>query len=204
MSLVESWSDIKNLCIFTAIILSTMFAALCKSLCSDDDAVNGMIDVAIDSELMSNASKREKLPGWFQTLRDVIRPDGYVSSSSWITFIFNVLTGDCEESFKNHEFNCFGYYKNGIFLISDMLVRPSVRRDTLIRCHIQRGQPTQLPVNDSGLVLSRKEADTFISPFNAASLQNIPVLSPQGPNRNIRIDIEPDWEDDPRRVVFRV
>jgi hypothetical protein len=203
------WKDVEEFYVFTAIILSTTYAAFCRSLCTDieEESINALIEVAIDVEMVSDLRKRKQLAFWFQQIVAVTSYSGKesVTSSSWIESLFNIFTGGDAESSTNVPYDAFGYYKNGIFIVSDLLLRPSIQPEALIRCHIQRGQPMQVPVNENGFVVAHGEDRLQTSNvFNSDALPVVTVLQSRQSDTQVRIDLEPHWEGDPRKVIFRV
>jgi hypothetical protein len=150
---------------------------------------------------------RKKIPFLSELLDATSFVDDKITPADWTQWQLNILTGCCdEESMTNIPYDAFGYYKNGIFLIADMMIRPSIFPESLVRFHIQRGQPLQLPVNENGFILAsvgdnpRRKAE----PLPIEKLSAIDVLRSQKSDNSLRVDLEPHWEGDPRKVIFRV
>ena len=129
-----------------------------------------------------------------------------VTPAEWIQWQFNILTGCWDPgTMTNIPYDAFGYYKNGILVIADLMIRPSVFPESLVRFHVQRGQPLQIPVNENGFIIA-SDGDPRLNgkPLPIENLPVIEVLRSQKSDSKLRIDLEPHWEGDPRKVIFRV
>jgi len=132
---------------------------------------------------------------------------------------------------KDFQENVLGFSKHGISVIRDIAFNPSVRPESLVEFHVQQGQPVGIPVDERGFIAGycdtvvddiddddvdddhRDEMDEIeatpnlhveesdLVPFESAELSK---LCAEGSDRKIKIDLEPCWYCDPRRVIFRV
>jgi len=120
--------------------------------------------------------------------------------------------------FKEH---ILGFSKHGIFVIRDIALNPSLRPESLVEFHIQQGQPIAIPVDEKGFIVG--QCDTIADDISDAELGSdmdeieetlkitviketpkVTVIKRDGSDRKINIDLEPCWDSDPRKVVFRV
>jgi len=162
------------------------------------------VEVAVDENMLSGP--RKTIPFSLELFNATSHVDDVITSGGWTSWQLNILTGCCdEESMTNVPYDAFGYYKNGIFVIADLMIRPSIFPESLVRFHIQHGQPLQLPVSENGFILAAGQDPMMRSePLPIENLPAIDVLQTQKSNNNLRIDLEPHWEENPRKVIFRV
>lgn len=203
----RSGMELDEWCIFSSIILSTMYAACCKSICSDSEEVTdkALIDVAIVPDLLSNARNRQQrvhiMISAFQNQIGLSH-----IAEDWIELVLSLFTGESQTTVTRHLRNekVLGYHRNGIFLITDMVMRPSVRSESLLRLHVQWGQPIQFPVTETGHVVAIDKNDLPELSLHWADHPIATGLKSRRSDKKARIDAEPFWEGDPRRVVFRL
>jgi hypothetical protein len=156
-------------------------------------------------------------------LRSGNRADG-APIHEWAALHYELFSGaSIEPSMRNStDFreNIFGFSKHGILVIRDISLNPSLRPESLVEFHIQQGQPIEFPVDESGFIAGYSntvfgqvdddiEVDSDIDendgvPFDPADLPKSAVLRRGLSDRKIRIDLEPCWDSDPRKVIFRV
>ena len=167
------------------------------------------LEVAIYPDLVSNKGKRELLRQLFIDLQDLLaNPLEYnvLPLERWIRTVFNVSTGEPLESVLYFKDGLVGYHANGVFVVMDILLQPSLQPGSLINFHVRLGQPLQIPVSEQGFVVSYiasgprpkhpLRVDTAESP-------RIDLFTTRESDLKSRIDIDPYWEGDPRKVVFR-
>jgi hypothetical protein len=179
------------------------YAGSCVSLCQS--SADALVEVAVDENMLLGRHKR--IPFFFELLSATSFVGDEMTVSRWIGWQLNIFTGCCnEDTTTNIPYDAFGYYKNGIFLIADLMLRPSVFPESLVKFHIGQGQPLQLPVNENGFILA-SAGDYPVQDLNPLPSENLPridVLQTRKSDRNLRIDLEPHWEGDARKVIFRV
>ncbi|GIK07138.1 hypothetical protein Aspvir_002793 [Aspergillus viridinutans] len=99
----------------------------------------------------------------------------------------------------------FGCQANGVFAISEFIVRPSTDASSSLKFHVGTGRILNLPVDESGYVRE--------SPISASALElpidpspSLEMLSRQSgasstPN-DFRIDAEPHWDVNAQNICF--
>jgi hypothetical protein len=95
-----------------------------------------------------------------------------------------------------------GMQANGVVAISDLIVRASMSSTSVLLYHLQYGQLIDHPIDDDGYI----RASLAMGPSKMIPLHpehETSVLNAATSGVTIRIDVEPDWENDPRTVVFR-
>ena len=193
--------------IFSALLLATLYAACSKSLCLVSDTVTAaaLVEVAVDSNLLSNPHKIVDLNAWFSVLERATDIGG-VSMDEWVALVVTTFTGQQRESTEDRNSQFFGCHLNGIFLIADFLMQPSVRRESVVQYHIQYGRPLQVPLTEHEFVdpyggsIIHRRSERFVFPDFPATT----TPASYTPSPTVRIDLEPHWEGNPRQVIFRV
>lgn len=209
--------------IMTAIVLATIFSACCKCLRQDGKLAGPQTQVAFHSSYIY----RPKVYNWADVVGRAMK--GLASSAEWIGMLLEVVTGvehpkpltDMSTNVLSRSWqlipsgnasleqstvtDVFGVQTNGIVLLSDFLIRPTTQPDSLITYHVQYGQILDFPIEDCGYIRAAKTVRPICSlPLNGEyrdilgddSLRNSPSFP-------IRLDVEPDWEGDPRLIVLR-
>jgi hypothetical protein len=95
----------------------------------------------------------------------------------------------------------FGAQSNGVALVSDFLIKPTVQSDALIRYHVQYGQILDFPTDDGGYIRAANVTRPVHPLLLCAEYRN--MLRCDSPDIPIRIDAEPYWEHDPRLIILR-
>lgn len=196
-----------------AVLLATIYAASCKSL-GLTSAASLLVEVAVDPDILSNESR---ILWWIMKLGNATKKSDSGSGTNcsletWVEFLNQTLAGapihlaQPPLASTEHPDTGFGYYQNGIFIIGDFLLRPSLCPDSLVRFHIEHGQPLQIPLTREGYVkpCSHISPSPRFETCPSAALPTVTVLKRQAPEKKLRIDLEPFWELDPQTVVFRV
>jgi hypothetical protein len=86
-------------------------------------------------------------------------------------------------------------------VISEFLFRPSLQATSLITYHIEYGQSLHFPLDDDGLI----RVSTVTGQARMLDLDPDPeytILESRNSELEVRIDVKPDWNRDPRKVVF--
>ena len=201
-----------NWYIFTSIILATVYAICSKSLLSEEKhSGSEFIDVSIYPDLVSAGTIKTKL--WREMFIDVCdaldrrgKPPG-LSLERWTRLQFNICTGELVNEVSFMRDGTLGYHANGIFVVSNMLLHPQLRPQSLAEFHIVFGQPLQIPVTDHGFVVAMVEQPprpVKPVPIPASDLPISSTLKSNPSDQRIRIDLEPFWESNPRHAVYRV
>ena len=80
-----------------------------------------------------------------------------LSLERWTRLQFNICTGELVKEVSFMRDGTLGYHANGIFVVSDMLLHPRLRPQSLAEFHVVFGQPLQIPVTDNGFVVAMVE-----------------------------------------------
>lgn len=98
----------------------------------------------------------------------------------------------------------FGVRRNGLALVSDFIMKPTMRLSSMLLYHIQHGQLLDLPVIsehvDSGTPVRSRGFTPKSSDINITSESD--VWPPPEPVNWLRWDAEPCWEADVRTCCF--
>jgi hypothetical protein len=102
----------------------------------------------------------------------------------------------------------FGCHKNGVLLVREFLIRPSLHVESLAQFQIQHGQPLQFAISEDGSIRDWTTGGRYqgvpphiinLDPFPAAA-----VLKSSRSDKRFRLYMEPNWEGDPRHVLLRL
>ncbi|KAH8703884.1 hypothetical protein BGW36DRAFT_444432 [Talaromyces proteolyticus] len=101
----------------------------------------------------------------------------------------------------------FGVQANGVFAVSDFVVRPSTNADSALKFHVGIGRILNLPIDGSGyLRTSQINPAGMELPLNPSP--QLEILSRQCGAASIqdafRIDAEPDWNVNAQTICFGV
>ena len=194
-----------NCRIIIAIVLGTLYGAISKCVIENERHLDLDTSLAIGPDDLYVPRKLE-----IQANQMGHGIDGMLSPADWIELVLALLLRGPPDTSELHDYRrvTLGAHFNGITAVSDALVHPSPRPSNLIRIHVQRGQILNIPISDGGLIHSANPMPGFaawhLDPDPGPSLtmlqRNRSTLSPEG----LRIDVEPWWEGDLKRVVFMV
>jgi hypothetical protein len=86
----------------------------------------------------------------------------------------------------------------------DMLMRPSPKPQSLLMFHVGYGHPLQIPVSETyGCVIADSLGSAGDSMTGECPSSTVTaILSHKNSDRKLRIDLEPNWQYDPRKVLF--
>ena len=112
---------------------------------------------------------------------------------------------------KGYDGNVLGSQRNGIFVVCGGLVRPHYDFYNFAILHyISTGQILSLPTRSNGDIVSTESMSMNCKEIGPSDCDRVDVLqftrssSQSSSTRRIRIDAEPDWEDDPTSVVLAI
>ena len=215
----------------TAILLGTIYGACSQSLIPmtsmDGSTPSDFLEVAFSPEKIFG----DKLAGWTSSLGLAL--SGLLESSRWTGLLLELATGiehvqplDQQPSASLHGrrlnitsqtsvfkeshvrvSDIFGAQANGIFAVSDFVVRPSANANNALKFHIGTGRILNLPVDESGYLRA--------SQINPAGLElplnpvpDLELLSRQnnaaGTCEVFRVDAEPHWEVSAQNICFGI
>jgi len=205
--------------VMTTIILATVYAVCCKSLRHDGKPAGAHTQVAFHSNFIYGP----KVYDWAAVVGQAL--SGGVSSAEWIGMLLEMVAGvehpkpltDMSTNVLSRSWqiipagnaslemttvtDVFGAQSNGVVLVSDFLIKPTVRPEALILFHVQYGQILDLPTDNGGYI----RAASVTRPVYPIPLSDDyrKFLGDGSPNLSIRIDVEPNWENDARLIVLR-
>ena len=216
-------SDIQDMWhIMVAIILAAIFAIAAKGLCIQGQFMNSDTEVAISRDLLYD----KKLDDWANIAGLAL--NGVATPAQWSGFLLQLSTGatlkqplgeiGTNASITGNSYhmpsvgqlnepkirvsNVMGMQANGVVVINDLIVRASVSNTSILLYHLQYGQLIDHPLDDDGYIrasLATGQSSTIAHTFE----HETSVLDAGKSGVTIRIDVEPDWENDPRTIVFR-
>lgn len=205
--------------VMTAIVLATVYAICCKSLRQDGKPAGPHTQVAFHRNFLYGP----KLYNWAAVVGSAL--SGGTSSAEWIGLLLELVAGvehpkpltDMSTNVLSRSWqvlpagnpsletttvtDVFGAQSNGVALVSDFLIKPTIRPDGLILYHVQYGQILDLPTDNGGYI----RAANVTQPVNPIRLSGEyrKLLGDVSANLSIRVDVEPNWENDARLIVLR-
>jgi len=208
---------VENWCIMTAIVLATILAVCSKAIQADGKGGGEHTEIAFSPDFIHT----NKVYKWADVVGRAL--SGIVSIAEWTGLLLEVVTGvkhstpvddpgtnllskrwQIIPNNMNQEgtnvSDVFGIQANGVALVSDFLINPSMRPESLLQYHIQYGQLLDIPIDDAGYI---RAAKITMPPSTLPTSGRVRLLRAEPPDAEIRIDVEPSWETDPRRIVFK-
>jgi hypothetical protein len=214
-----------------AILLGTIYGACFQSLIpmtsADGNIPSDFLEVAFSAEKIFG----DKLSRWADSLGLAL--NGVLESSRWTGLLLELATGiehaqpldqQPSASLLGRRFNVasqpsvvveshvrvsdiFGAQANGIFAVSDFVVRPSTNANNALKFHVGTGRILNLPVNDSGYLKASQISPAGLElPLNPAP--DLELLSRQsgatGTRDVFRVDAEPHWEVNAQNICFGI
>jgi hypothetical protein len=208
--------------VMVAIVLAAVFAIGAKGLRINGVSMTSDAEVAISRDLLYV----KRLDDWTNIAGLAL--NGAATPAQWTGFLLQLSTGGIHKqplgevatnaSTLGNSYhlpsvgklneqrvrvsNVMGMQANGVVVISDLIVRTSISNTSILLYHLQYGQLIDHPIDDDGYI----RASLSMGPSNTiplASEDETSVLNAAKSGVTIRIDVEPDWENDPRSVVFR-
>ncbi|KAL4899310.1 hypothetical protein BDW74DRAFT_183843 [Aspergillus multicolor] len=225
-----------NLLKLSAIILGTIYGACFKSITpmvpvDADKGPSEFLEVALSPENALDA----RLFRWASTLGLAL--SGLLESSKWTGLLLELTTGmehptplDEQPSagLLNrrlnltsagatpglfHDFHVrvsdiFGAQANGVFAISEFIVRPSTHANAALRFHVGTGRILNLPVDDAGYIRESQVAvgslELPLDPEPSMDLLSRQPGAVSTTHLGFRIDAEPDWSGNAQHIRFGV
>jgi hypothetical protein len=216
-------SEIKDMWhVMVAIILAAVFAIGAKGLRVHGLPLNSDAEIAISRDLLYD----KKLYDWANIAGLALI--GGVTPAQWTGFLLELSTGgthkqplgevETDLSISGNSYHLpsignlneqslrvsdvMGMQANGIVVICDLIVRASISNASILLHHLQYGQLINYPLDDDGYIRASLARGPS-SPIALNTGHETSVLNAGKSGITIRIDVEPDWENDPRTVVFR-
>jgi hypothetical protein len=205
--------------VMTTIILATIYAICCKSLRQDGKPAGAHTQVAFQPNIVYGPKVYE----WANVIGMALHAGA--SSAEWIGLLLEVVAGvehpkpltDMSANVLSRSWqmvpagntslemttvtDVFGAQANGVAVVSEFLLKPTVQPDSLILYHVQYGQILDFPTDDHGYIRSALVTKPLCSLGLDRLYRN--ALGNDSLNLAIRIDVEPNWENDPRLIVLR-
>ena len=204
-----------------AIIQGTIYGIASRSLIPNPSQASyqEFMEVAFQPDL----SYSRTLFRWAKVVGEAL--NGMLELYNWKDFILELATGislthlnsqymperlgNMDQDMDPAASSCFGAQANGIFAISDFVVRPSSQVNNVLKFHVGTGKILNLPVDEHGFLRS---SDTTIPTIdfrtNAGPTVDILRRQPLSHNplrdQSTRVDAEPDWTGNPRLIQFSV
>jgi len=90
--------------------------------------------------------------------------------------------------------------------VLQMIVAPSITSQEVLMFHVNRGQILSFPLTEDGFIQSSANIVRAMDTTQNAESDLSALESPEFmiPDFTTRVDVEPHWEADPRKVVFSV
>jgi hypothetical protein len=192
----------------SAIVLATIYAVVCKSLHTAPGPDQG-VEIALPPDLLFSRKPHQ----WAVFVGGAI--NGVTACVEWAKMILEVCTAiefprEANSYHDTREYpprapslftQVFGAQANGVVVVSDFLLNPSLNSASLATYHIAYGQSLHLPHDDNGFI----KASITNGQTRMITLNSDPehTLLESGKSRvMVRLDVAPDWDRDPREVVF--
>ena len=205
--------------VMTAIVLATIYAICCKCLRQDGKPAGPHTRVAFQPNIIYGP----KVYQWAEVIGSALSAGA--SSAEWIGLLLEVVAGvehpkpltDMSTNVLSRSWqilpagntslemttvtDIFGAQSNGVALVSDFIIKPTVRPDALIIYHVQYGQILDLPTDSGGYIRAANVTQPVYPIALSGEYRNL--LRNGSPNLSIRIDVEPNWENDAHLIVLR-
>jgi hypothetical protein len=150
---------------------------------------------------------------------DIARPARFTKIQRWVEILTDLCAGTKRESIDSWRYllmdvfiarstsggtPAIGARQNGVTLISDFAICPSLRAESHFRVHVVRGLPLNLPsYNNDGIIRSSGEcAPSYEHDINAKSLSHLPVPDSFRGGSVLRLDLVPHWKNEDHPVVL--
>lgn len=228
----EDVEIMRNVYTITAILLGTIYGVCSTVLFAqtreteDRDPVDEELEVALSPDII----KSNKVQNWAKVLGLALC--GVLEQSGWISFMLEIITGithpkplDEEPSLgaagKKLNYSApqslymasqvritdvVGAQANGIFAISEFVLRPSINANSSLLFHIGIGRILDMPVDRSGYVRTSQwkatEAELLLN--RKPELDHLTLNPNLEDYPKLRIDAEPHWQNDPQKICFSV
>ena len=228
---LEDVEVMRNVYTITAILLGTIYG-VCSTMLSaqipeskDCQSVDEALEIALSPDIFQS----NRVHSWARALGSAL--SGILDHSGWVSFLLELVTGveppqplDEESSLgvAGKRLNIFstqssydasqvrisdvvGAQANGIFAISQFILRPCTDATSSLVFHIGTGRILDIPTDQNGYVRAsqwkRAASELVLNP--EPELDRL-SLDPSLNDCSLRIDAEPHWQNDPRTICFAV
>ncbi|MCJ1247703.1 hypothetical protein MMC30_004918 [Trapelia coarctata] len=206
-----------NCYVLFAIVLGAIYG-LCSNACFDGgDTLSEDSEVAFIPDIIYD-HQGQRLKSWARTVGNGLnRPE--IPFSEWSDLLFELFLGKETNSLASalpskstytnqqdpyRERLFLGAQANGLTAVAGIVVVPSLRPESFCYFHIKRGQILNLPLTEDHYI----QASSYMEPPHTIELDpeprnsNLCRFDAEYTELDMRIDIEPCWETDPRTVLF--
>lgn len=202
----------------TSIILASLYAMISLVLVDDAKPAGAHTEVAFHPYTAFSS----QVESWANSLASHLVRDSGMGAASWRAQLFEMVTGSwgsrygdddnnprrADATMTPYRWDVYGSQRNGILVISELLVKPSPNPFIRIMHHTSAGHVITLPVDQSGYIRScpTERGRKLLSPSERKGLAVLGSSSKDiRPIKNrVRIDVEPAWETDQTTVVLTV
>ena len=204
--------------LLNTIVLASLYAILTKVLIEDGSPATGRTEVCFHTHTLQSTV----VFSWADKMRDLFSSSGTYDvsklrrsiagmvSGAWVDHDKYVTPGSPSHS-KINDKDVLGLQRNGIFVVCGGLVRPHYNFYNFAILHyISTGQILNLPTRSNGYIVSTKDMSMYCEDIDPSDRGRVDILqstrssSQSSSTIRIRIDAEPDWEDDPTSVVLAI
>ena len=193
----------------SAIVLATIYAVICKSL-HTTPGPDQRVEIALPPDLLFSRIPNQ----WAVCVGAAI--NSVASCVEWAKMVLEVCTsiefppeantyhhvGEYPPRAPSLFTHVFGAQANGVVVVADFLLNPSLNSASLATYHIAYGQSLHLPHDDNGFITaSVTNGQTYMIPLNPEPEHAL--LESGRSDVTVRLDVAPDWDRDSRTVVFQ-
>ena len=214
-------SPCRNNCYILYAIICGALYGLCSNACYDNGRVLGDdSEVAFIPDVLYEGSCT-RLKHWAHIVGCSLMIGYHTSLNQWNDLLFEMFlgkdtqTGSLVTTAGNKYINrqnpyreqlLLGAQANGLAAVSEILVNPAARVLSFCYIHIQRGQMLSFPLTEDQFILASTHVERAFDLDMDPEPENTRLYRFDGeyPDSNMRVDVEPCWEDDPRTVSFVV
>jgi hypothetical protein len=228
---LEDVEVMRNVYIITAMLLGTIYG-VCSTVLSthtleNKDCQSG--DDGLEVALSPDIIQSNKVHVWARALGSALC--GVLEQSGWVSFLLELVTGiehteplDEESSLgaagkrlnistqrvydasQVRISDVFGAQANGVFALSEFILRPSTNAARSLIFHVGSGRILDIPLDQNGYVRAsqwkQSAAELILNP--EPELDHLSLQPNLGDYPNLRFDAEPHWQIDPRTICFSV
>lgn len=226
---LEDVEVLRNFCRLTSIVLGTIYGACSVALSTQvpDNRTDQLGDEALEVAFSPDIVMGNKPFAWAAKLGSAL--SGFLEQSEWVGLLLELVTGAEPPQPLNEQpseallgninltekdvFNrthvrisdIMGIQANGIFAVSEFVLRPSSDGSTSLLFHVGVGRILDVPIDQSGYVRSSLHEKSAVD-LNLNPEPELCRLSfdSSSDDSGMRIDAEPYWRNDPQRICFAV
>jgi len=193
--------------ILLPIILGSVYGFCSNSIVTPEGVHLDDVEILLRMGLISDDWVYEMGPA-VDTIAEVIDPDVGCTSTAWLyslVWLFHCHHVDRGESTKF----LLGAQLKGLSMISDFIVRPTIRPLAMFRVHLRRGQILNLPTDPRDLIYAANSPFSYENTFAVRlsdMVDQIPPASSLDTPRPIpayHLIAEPAWDTDVSGIMLK-